>query len=457
LLLAFFPPGALPPRQLDAPPAPDATDLLPQPLAMSTGDPSFDEESSEATASAVNDKTVAPNQAMLLSLFTPLLWMNTLPPAETEIDANTGQSAIEASTGASLALLGMIPQTDAQATAPTGEPTGKFSLPLFSPVLSSAVLAEAIKAGGLEQSLVGQERMLFDESIQGNEAEAALAKNRAETEMNTTPSFPRAFLELGATATGKVSTDDSLTLSVSEEKPTLSLPSGATGSQVRQGSETVSDQRELTTASQVKGDDRLTARLPAELRQAERAEGEGQTPAPTLSGGAQVTPLVAGNTSSVSHLQPGEQVGRGNVENWQSVVNQVMDGIVANVRDNNHEANIQLNPPELGRLEIQLVVEGERVQARIVTESKDVGSLIQSHLPELKEALQSHRLDLDSIRVDVQTGGGELNSPAWNFRQEGRMSARRQNLEFTQEPEPEKEPGATMAPMRQPGRINVWA
>jgi flagellar hook-length control protein FliK len=179
--------------------------------------------------------------------------------------------------------------------------------------------------------------------------------------------------------------------------------------------------------------------------------------APTFSPTEPMANLVFGQTPSAAAVPRNSQVHSGNIENWQAVVNQVADGIGARVQDQSSEARLQLNPPELGRLDIQLIVEGERVQAHIVAESKDVGALIQSHLPELKQALQSHRLDLENLRVDVQTSGDNLNSSSQQFRQEARSSGQGQFTGVSPINEAEDDIARPVAPLQPPGRISVWA
>lgn len=154
--------------------------------------------------------------------------------------------------------------------------------------------------------------------------------------------------------------------------------------------------------------------------------------------------------------QPERAVYIGNVETWREVVNQVRDSLVTTVEQSSREAHLQLAPPELGKLAIQLVVEGERIHAHIVAESADVGALIQSHLPELKQALHSHCLELDTVRVDVQTGGGEPNTSSHHSQQEERANRYGRNLFLTQTDSQEPEPAHTTFPVS-PSGVSVWA
>jgi flagellar hook-length control protein FliK len=171
-----------------------------------------------------------------------------------------------------------------------------------------------------------------------------------------------------------------------------------------------------------------------------------------------IAPNMPGSTPTAAlQSQPAGATSSGNVETWREVVNQVRDGIVTNVEQSHREAYIQLDPPELGKLAIQLVMEGEHIRAHIVAESAEVGALIQSHLPELKQALQSHRLDLDTVRVAVQTGGGDPNLSSRNSHQEEHASHRGRNLSMAQADTRDSETALATPPVTHRDRVNVWA
>ena len=89
-----------------------------------------------------------------------------------------------------------------------------------------------------------------------------------------------------------------------------------------------------------------------------------------------------------------------------NILERVATEMAARLQLNQREARIQLNPPELGGLKIELVVNGEQVHARIVAEVAEVGSLLKNNMSDLKQALQSQGLDLSSVQVDVSSRGG---------------------------------------------------
>src|SRR5690606_37316631 len=65
----------------------------------------------------------------------------------------------------------------------------------------------------------------------------------------------------------------------------------------------------------------------------------------------------------------------------------------------------QLEPAELGKLELSLVVERDLVAARFVTETQGVQSLIEANLPQLRSALEEMGLQVDLLQVGVQAEG----------------------------------------------------
>lgn len=74
------------------------------------------------------------------------------------------------------------------------------------------------------------------------------------------------------------------------------------------------------------------------------------------------------------------------------------------IKDGVTKIQLQLEPAELGKLELSLVVERDLVAARFVTETHSVQSLIEASLPELRTALEEAGLQVDLLQVGVQTG-----------------------------------------------------
>ena len=87
---------------------------------------------------------------------------------------------------------------------------------------------------------------------------------------------------------------------------------------------------------------------------------------------------------------------------WRPVVERVAGEMAGRIKLNKQDAIIQLDPPELGKIKIDLHVDGDKLQARILTQGHESQALIENHLQELRQALQANNLDL----VDVRVQGG---------------------------------------------------
>lgn len=137
---------------------------------------------------------------------------------------------------------------------------------------------------------------------------------------------------------------------------------------------------------------------------------------------------------------------------WQTVVEQVAGEISTRIHQQSHEVLLRLEPPELGGLRIDLVLEGEKIEARMLAEVAEAATLLQAHLPELKAALRQHNLELSNVQVDIngQHGGGE--SPA-----DSQQRARTYDDRVPQPVVPEWSPPATKgADSGQHGGIDLW-
>lgn len=72
-----------------------------------------------------------------------------------------------------------------------------------------------------------------------------------------------------------------------------------------------------------------------------------------------------------------------------------------------HRAEIRLDPPELGRIRIELNVEGERAWARLVVENHAARDQVQAELPRIRQLLESQGLEGARVEVQLRQGGAE--------------------------------------------------
>jgi hypothetical protein len=103
----------------------------------------------------------------------------------------------------------------------------------------------------------------------------------------------------------------------------------------------------------------------------------------------------------------------------EALTSQIISGAKLMVKDGVSKIQIQLEPAELGKLELSLVIERDSVAARFVTETQGVQSLIESNLTQLRSSLEEAGLSVDLLQVGVQTGTNQQNhAPSGDEQQE---------------------------------------
>ncbi len=119
--------------------------------------------------------------------------------------------------------------------------------------------------------------------------------------------------------------------------------------------------------------------------------GPGEVPVPSMMTTA--PPALSGMTTRVPHLPLSES--------GSAIRNQVGDRIRFLIGTGRTEAEIDLRPPELGRLTIRLQVTDGKVHGIVQVESAQVKEILQAELPKLSAALAESGLDLASFDVSV--------------------------------------------------------
>lgn len=90
----------------------------------------------------------------------------------------------------------------------------------------------------------------------------------------------------------------------------------------------------------------------------------------------------------------------------------VFKQILVQLQDGGGELRVRLQPPELGELDLRLVVtEGNKLSLRIAAERADLAELLQQHLGELEQALQSAGLQITDAEVQTRDERGAHELP----------------------------------------------
>lgn len=142
---------------------------------------------------------------------------------------------------------------------------------------------------------------------------------------------------------------------------------------------------------------------------------------------------------------------------WRPVVEHVARDMVEHLRVGKQEAVLQLDPPELGRIKIDLRLEDGKLHANIVTEGQESRGLIESHLGELQQALRSHQIEVVEMRVsqgqwNASGGLGQNFEQARQERQEGARGFAAGGV-FDRDIDEARPPTARNAE----GRLSMWA
>ena len=142
---------------------------------------------------------------------------------------------------------------------------------------------------------------------------------------------------------------------------------------------------------------------------------------------------------------------------WRPLVDRLAGDISSHLRMGKSEAVLQLEPPELGKIKIDLSMEDGRLHARIVAEGHDSKALIEAHLPELRQALLAGKIEVAEVRISQGSwsGAGDLGQ-GLQEQQHGRQEA---GSRFDA-PATRSEDGAERRPQTSPresGRVSMWA
>jgi flagellar hook-length control protein FliK len=86
------------------------------------------------------------------------------------------------------------------------------------------------------------------------------------------------------------------------------------------------------------------------------------------------------------------------------LIRQVSSKMSVTFKNNVGKATLTLNPPELGRLKVEIIMDQTMVKATIATENVLVRDALEANLPLLKEALQAQGLTVDDLNIMLGDG-----------------------------------------------------
>jgi flagellar hook-length control protein FliK len=115
---------------------------------------------------------------------------------------------------------------------------------------------------------------------------------------------------------------------------------------------------------------------------------------------------------NVSFVQPRESgtlpletaSAKSSAQTERLVMTQTLDQIRIISRSGSQEIQMRLDPPDLGRMQMKLSMDGSSVSARVTVENETVKQVLQNGLPQLREAFSSQGLRVE--RFDINVGFG---------------------------------------------------
>ncbi len=90
-----------------------------------------------------------------------------------------------------------------------------------------------------------------------------------------------------------------------------------------------------------------------------------------------------------------------------NVVNQVFVRLAAGLQQGSRNMIINMHPPELGRVKVNLVSDNGRLSAVLHTENQQVQGILDRNLPQLRQSLQEQGLSIEDLGVSLDSGGQE--------------------------------------------------
>jgi len=114
------------------------------------------------------------------------------------------------------------------------------------------------------------------------------------------------------------------------------------------------------------------------------------------------------------------------LEQYQGMKDKINEGVENSIRMLLHrgenKVNIQLQPPELGKVEVELFLKDNQISAKINTENIAVKEVIMSNMEQLKSNLQNMGHQIDKLEVEV---GGFKNQTDHHFGNESSGDGKR--------------------------------
>ena len=131
------------------------------------------------------------------------------------------------------------------------------------------------------------------------------------------------------------------------------------------------------------------------------AAGEGNKQQSAGTAQAEIRDVPAG-TGAVSAPPLGRGLDNPTPARPQAVVSQVLEGATQILRSGSGRLVMSLQPPQLGTLDLDVVVQDNRVKMVMLADNQEVKQMLQAGMDDLRNALQDKGFQIDRMEVLVQ-------------------------------------------------------
>ena len=196
----------------------------------------------------------------------------------------------------------------------------------------------------------------------------------------------------------------------------------------------------------------------AEMQQEKTADaGPGKKLSASRGGAAEGRDAIA-VAGERSAFAVGKTAGGLTAAKPQAVMSQVLEGAAQILRNGSGRVVLSLQPPRLGTLDLDVVVQDNRVKMVMLADNQEVKQLLQAGMDDLRNALQDKGFEIDRLEVLVQNRPDEGGSDFWReagFAREDSRTAQ------DRKPGRDEEPAAQESAMRHrragDGGLSVFA
>ena len=101
----------------------------------------------------------------------------------------------------------------------------------------------------------------------------------------------------------------------------------------------------------------------------------------------------------------------------QEVMDQIMDYVRVNMKEDVSELEMQLHPASLGNVKINLISQDGELTAQFKVQNEQVKAALESQIEQLKETMELKGTKVNAIEVQVETQGFDAN--LWNGQERG--------------------------------------